>query len=307
MELIDNKNLKLKDDLASELKSSSKMSVAAACFSIYAFQELKKELKNIDELRFIFTLPSFTTENVPMERREFYIPRMNRERSLYGTEFEVKLRNELTQKAIAKECADWIRQKVRFKSNITDEKMMGFINVNDKNYMPVDGFTTVDLGCERGNNAYSMIQKTDMPFSKAYIDLFDELWRDKNRLQDVTDIVLDNITAAYNENSPEFIYFIALYNIFNYLRRCPRCRRYGTCLRKQPRLEGRTLPGRMGHVRQHGRTYPKQENGSEGRCCYCVLGWQISGNKGYDPKRKSGRFALYHNQYLKPTSFYKYV
>ena len=215
MELIDNRNKKLKDDLASELKSGSKMSVAAACFSIYAFQELKKELKDIDELRFIFTSPSFTTENAPKEKREFYIPRMNRERSLYGTEFEVKLRNELTQKAIAKECADWIRKKVRFKSNITNENMMGFINVDDKNYMPINGFTTVDLGCERGNNAYSMIQKTDMPFSKAYIDLFEELWRDKNRLQDVTDVVLDNITVAYKENSPEFIYFIALYNIFN--------------------------------------------------------------------------------------------
>lgn len=215
MDLIDNGSKKLKDDLASELKTGSKMSIAAACFSIYAFQELKKELKNIDELRFIFTFPSFTTENAPKEKREFYIPRMNRERSLYGTEFEVKLRNELTQKAIAKECADWIRQKVRFKSNITNENMMGFINVDDKNYMPVNGFTTVDLGCERGNNAYSMIQKTDKPFSNAYIELFEELWRDKNRLQDVTDVVLDNITVAYKENSPEFIYFIALYNIFN--------------------------------------------------------------------------------------------
>ena len=215
MKLIDNIHQTLKDDLSNTIEKGSKISIAAACFSIYAFQELKRELKDIDELRFIFTFPSFTTENAPKEKREFYIPRMNRERSLYGTEFEVKLRNELTQKAIAKECADWIRKKVKFKSNITNENMMGFINVDDKNYMPINGFTTVDLGCERGNNAYSMIQKTDMPFSKAYIDLFDELWRDKNRLQDVTNVVIENITVAYKENSPEFIYFIALYNIFN--------------------------------------------------------------------------------------------
>lgn len=215
MELIDNRNKKLKDDLSFELKSGSKMSIAAACFSIYAFQELKKELKDIEELRFIFTSPSFTTENAPKEKREFYIPRINRELSLYGTEFEVKLRNELTQKAIAKECADWIRQKVKFKSNITNENMMGFINVDDKTYSPINGFTTVDLGCERGNNAYSMIQKMEIPYSQAYIELFDELWHDKNRLQDVTNVVLDNITVAYQENSPEFIYFIALYNIFN--------------------------------------------------------------------------------------------
>lgn len=215
MNIIDNKNKTLKDDLAVEIQKGSKVSIAAACFSIYAFQELKKQLKDVDELRFIFTSPTFTTEKAKKEKREFYIPRLNRERSLYGTEFEVRLRNELSQKAIAKECAEWIRQKVTFKSNTTNENMMGFINVDDKSYMPINGFTTVDLGCERGNNAYSIIQKTDAPFSELYLKLFEELWNDKKRLQDVTDEVLDNITAAYNENSPDFIYFFTLYNIFS--------------------------------------------------------------------------------------------
>ena len=134
---------------------------------------------------------------------------------MYGTEFEVKLRNELNQKAIAKECAEWIRNKVTFKSNVTNENMMGFINLDDKNYMPINGFTTVDLGCERGNNAYNMVQKTEVPFSTAYIDLFDNLWNDTSKLQEVTDEVIENITAAYNENSPDFIYFVTLYNIFS--------------------------------------------------------------------------------------------
>ncbi len=215
MELIDNTSKTLRDDLAVEIKQGSKLSIAAACFSIYAFQELKKELQGIDELRFIFTSPTFTTEKAKKEKREFYIPRLNRERSLYGTEFEVKLRNELTQKAISKECADWIKAKVTFKSNTTNENMMGFINVDDKNYMPVQGFTTVDLGCERGNNAYNMVQKTERPFSTAYIDLFNSLWNDPARMQVVTDEVIENITTAYNENSPDFIYFVTLYNIFS--------------------------------------------------------------------------------------------
>ncbi|MGN1177892.1 MAG: ATP-dependent helicase, partial [Candidatus Ornithospirochaeta sp.] len=215
MEIIDNTTKVLKDDLSEEIKPHSKLSIAAACFSIYAFQELKKELESIDELRFIFTSPTFITEKAPKEKREFYIPRLNRERSLYGTEFEVKLRNELSQKAIAKECAEWIREKVTFKSNVTNENMMGFINLDDKNYMPINGFTTVDLGCERGNNAYNIVQKTEMPFSAAYIDLFEQLWNDPNKLQEVTDEVIENITAAYNENSPDFIYFVTLYNIFN--------------------------------------------------------------------------------------------
>lgn len=205
MQILDNINNKVRDDLSVEIKKGSKLSIAAACFSIYAFQELKKELQGIDELRFIFTSPTFTTEKAKKEKREFYIPRLNRERSLYGTEFEVKLRNELTQKAIAKECAEWIRQKVTFKSNVTNENMMGFINLDEINYMPINGFTTVDLGCERGNNAYNMVQKTETPFSTAYIDLFESLWNDNVKLQEVTDEVIENITAAYNENSPDFI------------------------------------------------------------------------------------------------------
>ena len=215
MELIDNVNKTLKDDLIAEIKKDSKVSIAAACFSIYAFSELKKELKNIDELRFIFTSPTFVQERAKKEKREFYIPRLERERSLYGSEFEIKLRNEMTQKAIAKECAEWIRKKAVFKSNVTSENMMGFMNVDEKSYMPLGGFTTVDLGCERGNNAYYMIQKTDAPMSSAYLQLFEQIWNDEAKLQTVTDEVIDSITNVYNENSPDYLYFVTLYNIFN--------------------------------------------------------------------------------------------
>ena len=175
MEIIDNVNKTLKEDLTTEIHKGSKVSIAAACFSIYAFAELKKELKNVDELRFIFTSPTFIKEKAKREKREFYIPRQEREKNLFGSEFEVKLRNEMTQKAIAKECAEWIRKKAVFKSNVTNENMMGFINVDDKNYMPLSGFTTVDLGCERGNNAYYMVQKSEAPMSTAYLQLFEQL------------------------------------------------------------------------------------------------------------------------------------
>ncbi|MDD6355097.1 MAG: helicase-related protein, partial [Oscillospiraceae bacterium] len=215
MKLINNVTETLKDDLSVEIHKGSKLSIAAACFSIYAFQELKKQLTSIDELRFIFTAPTFVTEKAKKEKREFYIPRLNRERNLYGTEFEIKLRNELTQKAIAKECAEWIKKKAVFKSNKSNEDMMGFMNVDDKNYMPITEFSTVGLGCERGNNAYNYIQKIEAPMSSAYLSLFDQLWNDQSKLQDVTDEVIDSITAAYNENAPDFIYFVTLYNIFN--------------------------------------------------------------------------------------------
>ena len=216
MKMIDNLSVTVKEDLLETLCSGSKVSVAAACFSIYAYQELKEQLEKVDELRFIFTSPTFTTEKEPKQRREFYIPRLSRERNLYGTECEVRLRNELTQKAIAKECADWIRRKVQFKSNVTQEQMPGFLTVDGSTYAGINGFTTVDLGCERGNNAYYPVMRTES-FENAgyYLKTFDELWADKKRLQDVTDKVIENITTAYRENAPEFIYFFTLYNIFN--------------------------------------------------------------------------------------------
>ena len=215
MELINNINKTLRDDIVAQMKAGSRLSIAASCFSIYAFQELKEALKDIKELRFIFTSPTFTTEKTPKQQREFYIPRLDRERTLYGSEFEVKLRNELTQRAIARECAEWIREKACFKSNKTNEQMMGFINLDDISYSPINGFTTVDLGCEKGNAAYTMIQKAEVPFSKAYIDLFNQIWNDSGRLQVVTEEVIDSISNAYKENAPEFLYFVALYNIFN--------------------------------------------------------------------------------------------
>ena len=219
MDIFNNTTKVVKDDLEKVIKPGSKVSIAAACFSIYAYQELKQQLNSVESLRFIFTSPTFVSEKSPKEKREFYIPRLSREKSLYGTEFEVKLRNELSQKAIAKECAAWIEKKAEFKTNATRDGMSGFMNVQSDNeqltYMPINGFTTVDIGCERGNNVYNMTNKFDSPFSNEYIRLFESVWNDESKLQDVTEEVIDSISAVYQENPAELIYFMTLYNIFS--------------------------------------------------------------------------------------------
>ena len=219
MKIFDNISEIVRDDMTTTIAKGSKVSVAAACFSMYAYKELKKQLEGVGEFRFIFTSPTFTTEKASKEKREFYIPRLNRESSLYGTEFEIKLRNEMTQKSIAKECADWIRRKAVFKSNITGENMQGFMTVESSTeqvaYMPMTGFTTVDIGCERGNNSYNMTNRMEAPFSTQYMQLFETIWNDRSKMQDVTDVVIENISSAYNENSPEFIYFMTLHHVFS--------------------------------------------------------------------------------------------
>ena len=219
VKVFDNITEIVRDDMVSTIRKGSRVSVAAACFSMYAYQELKKQLESVDEFRFVFTSPTFIAEKEEKQKREFYIPRLHRERSLYGTEFELKLRNEMTQRAIAKECAEWIRKKAIFKSNTTGENMSGFVTVDDSTeqiaYMPISGFTTVDIGCERGNNIYNMVNRFDAPFSAAYMQIFETIWNDKEKLQDVTDIVIQTISTAYKENSPEFIYFMTLYHVFS--------------------------------------------------------------------------------------------
>lgn len=219
MKIFDNITDIVRDDLKATITKGSQVSIAAACFSIFAYQELKSQLDKVDKFRFIFTSPTFIPERSGKQKREFYIPKLSREKSLYGTEFEIRLRNEMTQRAIAKECAEWIRKKAVFKSNTTGENMSGFMTVFTKEiqatYLPIEGFTTIDIGCERGNNRYNMVNRMEAPFSQQYMRLFESLWNDQEKMQDVTDVVIDNIRTIYNENEPEFIYFMTLYHVFS--------------------------------------------------------------------------------------------
>ncbi len=216
--VVDNISERVIDDLRAKLSEGTAVSVAAASFSIYAYEVLKEELEKVDELRFIFTSPTFVKDRSKKEKREFFIPKLNRERNLYGSDFEVKLRNRLEQKAIAKECADWIRRKVKFKSNASQEPMGGFLHVQNQKpcaYVPFNEFTTTELGCERGNAVYSIVNVMPSPIAEKYLNTFDELWNNSDKFKEVTSQILEYIETVYNENAPEFIYFITLYNIFN--------------------------------------------------------------------------------------------
>ncbi len=224
MRIIDNINSLLGDDLRSVLGNGSKLKIAASCFSIYAYEALKKELGKIDSLDFIFTAPTFVpegaTDKFRKERREFFIPKSQRERSLYGSEFEIQLRNKLTQRAIARECAAWIRKKANFRSNKTKAPMQQFICVENGSeqiaYMPVNGFTAVDLGLQKGDAVSNIVNRFDgAPHTNTYLELFDQIWTDPEKLEDVTEAICLHIESVYKENSPERIYFLILYNLFS--------------------------------------------------------------------------------------------
>ena len=224
MEVIDNVSRFLGDDLKRSITPNSKVAIAAASFSIYAFEALKRELEGIDSLQFIFTMPTFipaeVTDRTRREVREFHIPQPSKEQSFFGTDFELRLKNKLTQRAIAKECADWIRRKAQFRSNRSGAPMQQFAYVqssgHDAVYMPLHGFTAVDLGYQQGNAVSNFINRMDEPaVTLSFIQLFDQIWINSENVADVTDLICDHIASVYQENSPQRIYFLMLYSIFS--------------------------------------------------------------------------------------------
>ena len=223
MKIIDNISSLLGDDLKASIYPKAKLKIAASCFSMYAYEALKTELSNLESLEFIFTAPTFVptevTDKVKKERREFFIPKAGREGSLYGSEFEIQLRNKLTQRAIARECAEWMRLKAIFRSNKTKSPMQQFACIqgpeHEVAYMPLHGFTAVDLGYQQGNAISNIVNRfNNTEFTGTYLQLFNQIWNDPNKLEDVTAVICDHIASVYQENSPERIYFLMLYNIF---------------------------------------------------------------------------------------------
>ena len=206
------------EDMKKHITSSSCVSIAAAFFSMYAYNVLREQLEDVKEFRFIYTAPTFTTDPGDKQKREFYIPKFDRESKLYGTEFEIKIRNEMTQKAIARECAEWVRQKARFKSNATTQNITPFMTISSDDetlvYSPVNEFSMAGIGCERGNYICNPITRMSSPAADRFLKMFNDIWNDKTRVQEVTDSVIEGFSSVYKENSPEFIYFMTLYNVF---------------------------------------------------------------------------------------------
>ncbi|MBB3965738.1 helicase-related protein [Rhizobium metallidurans] len=223
MKLIDNTSHLLGNDLKQAIGKGTRLKIAASCFSIYAFEALKAELSKVESLQFIFTSPTFipneVTDRLRKERREFFIPKATRESGLYGTEFEIQLRNKLTQRAVARECAEWIRKKARFKSNASKAPMQQFIHMGNEigaaAYMPISGFTAVDLGYQKGDAVSNFVTRVDdQHHTEIYLQLFNQIWNDADKVTDVTSAICDHIESVYKENSPQRLYFQILYNIF---------------------------------------------------------------------------------------------
>ena len=222
--ILDNKQKgRVIDELRENIRQGSQLSIISAYFTIYAFAELKKELAKAGDVRFVFTRPSFIKEKTELQR-EFYIQHntMPAEpiQPIGGNEFELKLRNKMTQSAVAKECADWIRAKVQVKSlktaNAAQPRLIYVDNGDDS--LAINGsvdFTTDGLGVSSSPRLDYITCMYGNESTLGFHQMFDALWNDSEVVEDVKAQVLEQMQVLYKENPPEFIYFLTLYHIFH--------------------------------------------------------------------------------------------
>src|SRR5690606_20327101 len=143
------------------------------------------------------TSPSFLQENFRKEVPKFFIPHLFKEADLCGGEFELRLKNQLNQRAIAHECSEWVKNKVVFKSNRhPNQPMNGMIHVanapeSEFVWSNINSFTTTDLGITSKKGFPTLIQRSDFPNAKAYLEWFDQVWENEDDLEEVTGKIQD--------------------------------------------------------------------------------------------------------------------
>lgn len=217
-QIIDNKKETVWDILKNKIDQWSKISIISSYFTIFAFDKLKEELKNIDSFRFLFLEPTFTKENE--EKREFYIQKKDREKQIWWNDFEIKIRNELNQTNIAKECADWIKNKAQFKSITKAWYSNNWKAIHLKNWDKESliqwtlDFTSSGLWFSNSNKLELNMCSEDKSATWELLNWFDDIWNNWELTENVKDEVIESIQFIYKENSPEFLYYLTLYNLF---------------------------------------------------------------------------------------------
>lgn len=214
----DNKTSIVGDDLKTSIQKGSKLSIASSIFSIYGYESLKKELKHIEELRFIFTDPAFIKMDESKKDSKFFeIHSAKTQKAINGSEFEINLKNELTGRTIAKECRKWCEQRVKFKSSKGGSSLQPMVLLDDSaTYLNINEFSSAGFGYKKDNLVLGQITKMEnATTTQSFLDNFNNVWDDEKILKDITDEVLAYIDNLYKENSPEFIYYLTLYHIFH--------------------------------------------------------------------------------------------
>lgn len=208
------------DYLIENIHTNARISIVSAYFTVYAYNELKEQLGQIEQLRFLFGEPTFIKDENLKVSRQFVMEKSEREGAVSGTGIEIRLKNNLMQKSIAMQCAEWMRQKVEVRSLIKPDFLHGkayiIENPNEDNCAIVgsSNFTVSGLGLKPHSNMELNLVTRAADNVLELLSWFDEVWNDDEMVEDVKEQVLDAISTLFIENTPEFLYFVTIYHIF---------------------------------------------------------------------------------------------
>ena len=226
MEYLDNTGRqRLGDALKDAIGEDARLSIIASYFTIFAYGELKEELSKVREFRFVFDQPTFLKRmQSEKEPREWEIQHRAREIGVAGTGLELMLSNNINQRALARECAEWAREHARFRT----ARKPGMIATSgsyvvenprdeDESFMgsAANAFTLEGLGYERRAGVVTGISHFQSSAEAAGLKaMFDGVWENQQLVEDVTGAVIDQLETLYRENPPELVYFLTLYHLF---------------------------------------------------------------------------------------------
>ncbi len=207
--LLDNKkNGKVGDTLRDNLQAGSSLAIITGLFSIYGFDALKKELNRVDQVRLLFS----KIQNVQGDSLHL--------QGLNGDPFERRFKNQLNQHQIAKECAEWLSKKAEIKrvSNpYSVNQNLFHVQKTQGSALAIQGssnFTTSGLGFSESDKYDMNLCLTETESTTALLEWFNGIWNDPGAVEDIKALILTELSRLTEHQSPAFIYFLTLFNVF---------------------------------------------------------------------------------------------
>ena len=197
--------------LQDKLQAGSALSVVSAYFTIYAYDSLRSSLDQIERCEFLFGEPTLLNQLDPekTETKTFFV-----------SETGLCLANQLQQKRVARQCAQWIYEKVDIKtikqSNLLHGKMYHIATGGvEDGILGSSNFTASGLGlAQNGNNIELNLIVDSRRDRQDLKKWFTDIWNDDSIVKDVKAEVLRQLEQLYANQSPQFIYYLTLFHLF---------------------------------------------------------------------------------------------
>ncbi len=206
--ILDNKkNGKVGDALLTHLVRGVTLSVMTRGFSIYGFDALKSELKVLDKVRLLLcSQPGSNGKRLAM--------------GLIGDGAEGRLQNQLRQRQVAKDCYQWIKEKVEVRW-AQDPQTFGqnlfLATGTDGHKVGIQGsspFTSAGLGYSETSRLHMNMGAHDAESISAMSQWYEAIWSDENATVEAKTPLLRELDTLVADQTPEFIYFLTIYNLF---------------------------------------------------------------------------------------------